>query len=103
MIDVYAKHGGNIIAVEPVPDDQAKNYGVVGDRRRRRTRLSHRRHGGEAAPRAPRPPTSPFSAATSSSPKSSTILSAQEQGAGGEIQLTDAMIALLKSQPFYAV
>ena len=42
-------HGGNIIAVEPVPQDQAKNYGVVVDRRRRRARLSHRRHGGEAA------------------------------------------------------
>src|SRR5512135_775735 len=29
MLDVYAAHGGNIIAVEPVPEDQAKNYGVV--------------------------------------------------------------------------
>src|SRR6266540_5927798 len=29
MLDVYAKHGGNIIAVDPVPDDQVKNYGVV--------------------------------------------------------------------------
>ena len=31
------------------------------------------------------------------------ILSAQEKGAGGEIQLTDAMLALLKRQPFSAV
>jgi UTP--glucose-1-phosphate uridylyltransferase len=30
-------------------------------------------------------------------------LSAQEKGAGGEIQITDAMIALLKRQPFYAL
>ena len=29
MLDVYARHGGNIIAVDPVPDDQVKNYGVV--------------------------------------------------------------------------
>src|SRR6201988_3668907 len=29
MLDAYATHGGNIIAVEPVPDDQVKNYGVV--------------------------------------------------------------------------
>ena len=29
MLDVYEAHGGNIIAVEPVPDDQVKNYGVV--------------------------------------------------------------------------
>ena len=31
------------------------------------------------------------------------LLSAQEKGAGGEIQLTDAMLALLKRQPFYAL
>ena len=31
------------------------------------------------------------------------ILSAQEKGAGGEIQLTDAMLALLKRQPFSAL
>ena len=29
MLEAYATHGGNIIAVEPVPDDEAKNYGVV--------------------------------------------------------------------------
>ena len=31
------------------------------------------------------------------------LLSAQERGAGGEIQITDAMIALLKRQPFFAL
>jgi UTP--glucose-1-phosphate uridylyltransferase len=31
------------------------------------------------------------------------ILEAQEKGAGGEIQLTDAMLSLLERQPFYAV
>ena len=31
------------------------------------------------------------------------ILSAQQRGAGGEIQLTDAMIALAKKQPFYGL
>jgi UTP--glucose-1-phosphate uridylyltransferase len=30
-------------------------------------------------------------------------LSAQEKGTGGEIQITDAMIALLKRQPFFAL
>src|SRR6185295_7550258 len=29
MLEVYAKYGGNIIAVDPVPEDQVKNYGVV--------------------------------------------------------------------------
>ncbi len=31
------------------------------------------------------------------------FLLAHETGAGGEIQITDAMLALLKQQPFYAV
>jgi UTP--glucose-1-phosphate uridylyltransferase len=31
------------------------------------------------------------------------LLSGQERGAGGEIQITDAMLALLKMQPFYAL
>ena len=51
MLDAYAERGGNIIAVEPVPDDQVKNYGVVsvgeGDGRV----LPHQRHGGEAQAR----------------------------------------------------
>ena len=55
----------------------------------------------------PKPGTAPSNltspAATSCSPRSSSILAEQEQGAGGEIQITDAMLALLKRQPFYAV
>jgi UTP--glucose-1-phosphate uridylyltransferase len=31
------------------------------------------------------------------------VLSRQEKGAGGEIQLTDAMLALIESEPFHAV
>jgi UTP--glucose-1-phosphate uridylyltransferase len=31
------------------------------------------------------------------------LLSNQERGAGGEIQITDAMLALLKMQRFYAL
>jgi UTP--glucose-1-phosphate uridylyltransferase len=31
------------------------------------------------------------------------VLDAQEQGAGGEIQLTDAMAKLIGTQPFHAV
>ena len=36
-------------------------------------------------------------------PEIFSILENQQTGAGGEIQLTDAMIALAKTQPFYAV
>jgi UTP--glucose-1-phosphate uridylyltransferase len=36
-------------------------------------------------------------------PEIFALLSGQERGAGGEIQITDAMLALLKRQPFYAL
>ena len=102
MLDAYAERGGNIIAVEPVPDDQVKNYGVVsigeGD--------------GQVFPvngmvEKPKPGTAPSNLTILGryvlQPEIFGILSAQEKGAGGEIQLTDAMLALLKRQPFSAV
>ncbi len=103
MLDAYAQHGGNIVAVEPVPDDQVKNYGVVS-------------LGGKGGGRVlaidgmvekPKPGTAPSNLTILGryilQPEIFGLLSAQEKGAGGEIQLTDAMLALLKRQPFYAL
>jgi len=103
MLDAYGEHGGNIVAVEPVPDDQVKNYGVVSI-------------GGEGDGRVlpidgmvekPKPGTAPSNLTILGryilQPEIFGLLSAQEKGAGGEIQLTDAMLALLKRQPFYAL
>src|SRR4249920_3472843 len=102
MLDVYEAHGGNIIAVEPVPDDQVKNYGVVsigeGD--------------GSVFPidgmvEKPKPGTEPSNLTILGryilQPEIFDILSAKETGAGGEIQITDAMITLLATQDFHAV
>jgi len=102
MLDVYEKRGGNIIAVEPVPDDQVKNYGVVAV--------------GEAEGNVfpitgmvekPAPGTGPSNLTILGryilQPEIFDFLSAQEKGSGGEIQVTDSMLALLKKQPFYAV
>ena len=103
MLDAYAAQGGNIIAVEPVPEDQAKNYGVVG--------LAGKGDGRvlpiDGMVEKPKPGTAPSNLTILGryilQPEIFDILSAQEKGAGGEIQLTDAMLALLKRQPFYAV
>ena len=102
MLDVYEAHGGNIIAVEPVPDDQVKNYGVVsigeGD--------------GSVFPidgmvEKPKPGTEPSNLTILGryilQPEIFDILSAKETGAGGEIQITDAMIKLLATQDFHAL
>ena len=103
MLDAYTVHGGNIIAVEPVPEDQAKNYGVVS--------LAGKGDGRvlpiDGMVEKPKPGTAPSNLTILGryilQPEIFEILSAQEKGAGGEIQITDAMLALLKRQSFYAV
>ena len=51
MLDVYEAHGGNIIAVEPVPEDQTQQLRRGRRRRGQWPRLPHQRHGGEAEAR----------------------------------------------------
>jgi UTP--glucose-1-phosphate uridylyltransferase len=101
MLDVYEAHGGNIIAVEPVPDDQVKNYGVVSIG-----------EGDGVFPidgmvEKPAPGTEPSNLTILGryilQPEIFDILSAKETGAGGEIQITDAMIRLLETQDFHAL
>jgi UTP--glucose-1-phosphate uridylyltransferase len=103
MIDAYAEHGGNILAVEPVPDDQVKNYGVVS--------LGGKGNGRvlpiDGMVEKPNPGSEPSNLTILGryilQPEIFAILAGQEKGAGGEIQLTDAMLTLLKRQPFYAL
>ena len=103
MIDAYAEHGGNILAVEPVPDDQVKNYGVVS--------LGGRGDGRvlpiDGMVEKPKPGTEPSNLTILGryilQPEIFAIIESQEKGAGGEIQLTDAMLTLLTRQPFHAL
>ena len=103
MLDAYAAQGGNIIAVEPVPEDQAKNYGVVSFAGKCDGRVLPI----DGMVEKPKPGTAPSNLTILGryilQPEIFDILSAQAKGAGGEIQLTDAMLALLKRQPFFAV
>lgn len=102
MLDVYDKHGGNILAVEPVPDDELKSYGVVavGDADRNVFPVT-------GMVEKPAPGIAPSNLTILGryvlQPEIFGLLGEQEKGAGGEIQLTDSMLALLKSQSFYAV
>jgi UTP--glucose-1-phosphate uridylyltransferase len=102
MLEAYAERGGNMLAVEPVPDDQVKNYGVVsiGEGDGRIFPVS-------GMVEKPKLGTQPSNLIILGryilQPEIFGILAAQEKGAGGEIQLTDAMLTLLKQQPFYAL
>jgi UTP--glucose-1-phosphate uridylyltransferase len=103
MIDAYAEQGGNILAVEPVADDQVKNYGVVS--------LGGKGDGRvlpiDGMVEKPKPGTEPSNLTILGryilQPEIFAIIAGQEKGAGGEIQLTDAMLTLLKRQPFHAL
>jgi UTP--glucose-1-phosphate uridylyltransferase len=102
MIAAYDAHGGNHMAVAPVPDDQTHQYGIVGvdDPASRVSRISH-------MVEKPKAGTAPSNLHISGryilQPEIFKLLETQQRGAGGEIQLTDAMQALAKQQPFHAV
>jgi UTP--glucose-1-phosphate uridylyltransferase len=103
MLDAYPQLGGNIIAVDPVPDDQVQSYGVVATGEGNGTVFPI-----TGMVEKPKSGTAPSNLAILGryilQPEIFGYLSEQEKGAGGEIQLTDAMIALLvKRLPFYAV
>jgi len=102
MIAAYETHGGNHMAVAPVPDDQTHQYGIVGvdDAKAKVSRIAQ-------MVEKPKAGTAPSNLHISGryilQPEIFSILENQERGAGGEIQLTDAMKALAKQQPFHAV
>jgi UTP--glucose-1-phosphate uridylyltransferase len=100
MLEAYDRHGGNIIAVEEVPDDQTHQYGIVGVGE---TFGQTFEINGmvEKPPRGTAPSNQIISGRYILQPQIFDVLAAQERGAGNEIQLTDAMIRLAESQPFY--
>ncbi|MFQ5626988.1 MAG: UTP--glucose-1-phosphate uridylyltransferase, partial [Methyloligellaceae bacterium] len=102
LLDQYRRTPGNVLAVEKVPDDATHQYGIA-DIERGEGR-SHRIKG---MVEKPAPGTAPSNYSIMGryllQPEIFGILEARERGAGGEIQLTDAMITLLASQPFTAV
>ena len=101
-IETFDRHGGNVIAVEEVPMEDTSKYGVVGIG-------ADEGHTFEITGMVEKPPkgTAPSNLIISGryilQPEIFDILSAHETGAGGEIQLTDAMITLARTQAFHGV
>ena len=104
MIDAAEKLDGNanILAVEEVPAERVHMYGVVG----------------VGAPKGkafaitkmvekPKPADAPSNLTITGryilQPQIFELLGRQAAGTGGEIQLTDAMVALSRTQPFYGL
>ncbi len=101
-IDAQTQTGGNIIVVEPCPEGQAHQYGVVA-LDGREGRLNRMTGMVEKPPKGTEPSNLLISGRYILQPEIFDILATQERGAGGEIQLTDAMATLMKTQAFHAL
>jgi UTP--glucose-1-phosphate uridylyltransferase len=102
MMDAYKSVGdnANIVAVEEVPRERVHMYGVVGVGKEK-GRAFEITEMVEKPPRDQAPSNLIITGRYILQPEIFEILGKQQRGAGGEIQLTDAMIALAKLQPFY--
>src|SRR5499426_316377 len=93
MIAAYGERPGNYVAVAPVPEDQAHQYGIVGleDPKAKTSRITR-------MVEKPKPGTAPSNLHISGryilEPEIFAILDEGERGAGGEIQTTAAIIPL---------
>lgn len=101
MADAFEKVGGNIIAVDPVPEDRVSSYGVIAPKSRD-GRLISMSGMVEKPPRETAPSNLAITGRYILQPEIFELLEKQGAGAGGEIQLTDAMAKLMETQAFYA-
>src|SRR6266481_3749013 len=92
----------NIIAVEKMPAERLHMYGVVGIGDRKGGLFSVTQMVEKPA-RDKAPSNLIITGRYILQPEVFDILAAERRGAGGEIQLTDAMIELARTQPFYGL
>ena len=101
-VAAYERHGGNVIAVEEVPAAETHQYGIVGVGADHGATFEITR-----MVEKPKPGTAPSNFIISGryilQPEIFQILELIEKGAGGEIQLTDGMIQLSRTQSFHGV
>ncbi|HEX8415815.1 MAG TPA: UTP--glucose-1-phosphate uridylyltransferase [Sphingomicrobium sp.] len=102
MVAAYNKVGGNIVCAEEVAPEKTASYGIVtpGKQDGNLTEVL-------GLVEKPKPEVAPSRLGVIGryilQPEVMGILDAKETGAGGEIQLTDAMAKLIGNQPFHAV
>ena len=102
MVAEYEKTGGNVIAVEEVPQEETNKYGIVAPKGERSGRIFEMLGMVEKPDPAEAPSNLAITGRYILQPEVFALLETTPRGAGGEIQLTDAMDALMKEQPFYA-
>ncbi len=103
MQEVSDAHGGaSVIAVMPVPDDQVSRFGVIAG-----TAVSNEVWSVDALVEKPALADAPSNLAVFGryllSPRVMELLAEVQPGVGGEIQLTDALDAVLQEEEMYAL
>lgn len=102
MIDVYEYHQGSVLAVMDVPREETYKYGIVSSEPVEEK--MHKVTGIIEKPKAEEAPTTLASVGRYVlSPTIFNMIRTTGTGAGGEIQLTDAIDALLKVEAVYAL
>jgi len=106
MVEAYEHVGGNLISVLEVPREDVSSYGVIDpgeDLPILGGTLTEVRGLVEKPPADKAPSNKIISGRYILQPEVMRTLESQEKGAGGEIQLTDAMARMIGEQPFHAV
>jgi len=95
MIDIYERERRSIIAVQPIPIEESRSYGIM-----KGEPTAERLHRMTGIVEKPHPEVAPSNLAVVGryilTPTVMDLLERVVPGAGGEIQLTDAIAALLK-------
>ena len=100
MMEIYEQTGGNIIAVEECDPSEVSNYGIVSPGEQKGAGfvindMIEKPKVNEA------PSNLMINGRYIIQPEVFALLENQETGAGGEIQITDALLRLAKTQPFH--
>ena len=102
MVDAYTEVGGNLISVLEVPREEVSSYGVIAPGATEGVLTEVK-----GLVEKPKVEDAPSNLIVSGryilQPEVMQTLASQERGAGGEIQLTDAMARMIGQQPFHAV
>ena len=102
MVDAYEQVGGNLISVLEVPHERVSSYGVIEPGAEDGV-LTEVKGLVEKPPVAEAPSNKIISGRYILQPEVMRVLETQGKGAGGEIQLTDAMARMIGNQAFHAV
>lgn len=102
MVDAYEKLGGNLVCALEIPMEDTPSYGVI-DPGRREGPITEVKGLVEKPAAGTAPSNLILPGRYILQPEVMRILETQEAGAGGEIQLTDAMAQMIGQQPFHGM